>query len=173
MNTLSKEKVQAISQLYATSENFRKTVDTSILTEANLASNAAKILLAAVDPGAAEPVTIKAPGKKRGPKPGSKRKSKTADDGAKISKKAVKKVVNNSTQTVSGRVTHKDAILTVLASANGSGMTKKDIETKLADINGYTVPSSSTLLTTLHGMKSSGAILCSGERPNLHYNLSK
>ncbi len=167
MTTLSKEKVQAISSLYNVSEAFRKTVDSAILTEANLASNMAKVLSAAVGPAVVDPAPVKSPGKKRGPKPGSKRKA---------SKKTVKKSdapVNSTEVTTTARVTHKDAILRVLAAAGGTGMTKKDIETRLADINGYTVPASATLLTTLHGMKTAGAIVSSGERPNLHYNLSK
>lgn len=156
MTTLTKEKVQAISQLYSASEAFRKNIDMAILTEANLASNMAKLLSAAVD-GSVDPTPVKAPGKKRGPKPGSKRKA---------SKKTAKKAPEASTE-VSTRVTHRDAILKVLAS--GGKMTKGDIETGLKTITDYDVPSPQTLSTTLHGMKKDGLIVGSGKRPNLQY----
>ena len=158
--SLSKEKVQAISQLYTSSESFRKNVDSAILNEANLASNLAKLLSAAVDPGQVDPSTVKPPGKKLGPKPGSKRKA---------SKKTTKKTGETTTET---RVTHRDAILKVLVSS-GSKMTKKEIETGLQAITGHDAPSSQTLLTTLHGMKKDGLILGSGERPNLQYSVAK
>lgn len=174
MTTLTKEKVQAISQLYSTSENFRKTIDMNLLSEANLASNAARILMAAVEviPGTVDSVPVKPPGKKRGPKPGSKRGP---------NKKAVKKpgttpAASDGTQTggaAAARFTHKDAVLQVLKASGKEGMTKKSIEEKFSSIGGYKAPTSQVLLTTLHGMKTAGIIASSGERPNLHYSLAK
>lgn len=176
---LSNDQAKAIQNLYSQSDKFRNLVNGFVKDEADRALKQAELLKSFGSAGAAQPVQSAA---KRKVKTGTTSSNKSVKPrgrpkGSKNKKNTDVEQSNNVPSAVEepSKTTHIDAVSQVLA-GNGkkNPMSSGEIleALKKVEFPNYNVPTSATLLTVLHGMKTKNIIKSNGTRPNLRYILA-